>query len=91
MEIEVTIPCLLADCAGGRTTFQLSAATLSEALRRMREEYPLLRIHLYDEQEAVRRHVVIFYNEQSIAWLPSLEVPLRAGDRIHVLQAVSGG
>ncbi len=91
MEIEVTVPGLLADCVGGRTTFPLSAETLSDALRRMREEYPLLKVHIYDEQEAVRRHVVIFYNERSIAWLPSLEVPLRDGDRIHVLQAVSGG
>jgi molybdopterin converting factor small subunit len=91
MEIEVTIPGLLADCVGGRTTFSLAAETLSEALGRMREEYPLLRIHLYDEQEVLRPHVVIFYNEGSIAWLPSLDVPLRPGDRIHVLQAVSGG
>lgn len=90
-EIEVTVPGLLADCVGGRTTFPLAAETLDGALRRLREQYPLLRVHLYDEQEALRRHVVIFYNERSIAWLPSLNVPLQPGDRIHVLQAVSGG
>jgi molybdopterin converting factor small subunit len=91
MEIEITVPGLLADCVGGRTSFPLSAKTLSDALRRMRDDYPLLKVHIYDEQEVLRRHVVIFYNERSIAWLPSLDVPLQAGDRIHVLQAVSGG
>jgi hypothetical protein len=44
-----------------------------------------------DEQELLRPHVVIFYNDRSIAWLPSLEVTLEPGDRIYVLQAVSGG
>jgi molybdopterin synthase sulfur carrier subunit len=34
---------------------------------------------------------LIFYNEESIAWLERLDVPLRPGDRLHVLQAVSGG
>jgi adenylyltransferase/sulfurtransferase len=91
MEIEVTVPGLLADCVGGQTTFALEATTLAEALCRLRERYPLLCVHLYDEQVQLRPHVVLFYNEESIAWLKSLDVPLQRGDRIHVLQAVSGG
>jgi sulfur-carrier protein len=91
MSIEVTIPSLLSDCVGHRTSFTLEAGTLAEALERLKESYPLLRVHLFDETERLRPHVLIFYNEESIAWLERLDVPLRPGDRLHVLQAVSGG
>lgn len=91
MQIEVTLPSLLADCAGGVQTFLLEAATLAEALRRLVEAYPLLRIHLYDEAGRLRPHVLIFYNEESIMGLERLDMPLRPGDRLQIVQAVSGG
>jgi len=91
MEISVAVPTLLRDAVGGQSEFQIQAATLDEALQRMREQYPLLRIHLYEETGRLRPHVLIFYNEQSIAWLDSLDLPLHSGDRLDILQATSGG
>jgi molybdopterin synthase sulfur carrier subunit len=93
MEIEVTVPSLLSDCTGGRTrfTFEAGAATLDGALKRLFEDYPLLRIHLMDEQERIRRHVLIFHNQESISRLDRKAVPLQPGDRLQVLQNVSGG
>ena len=79
------------DCTGGRTCFTMRGHTLDEVLRGMLTRYPLLRIHLYDEQERLRRHVLIFYNDESIAWLERLDLPLQPGDRVTVLQNVSGG
>jgi sulfur-carrier protein len=91
MQVEVTIPSLLSDCVGRQTCFSLEAGTVAEALERLRETYPLLRVHLYDEQERLRRHVLIYYNDESIAWLDRLDMPLQPGDRLTVLQNVSGG
>lgn len=91
MSIEVSVPTLLRDCTGGRNHFTIEAATLAEALRALRETYPLLRMHLYDEAEQLRTHVLIFYNEESTRWLEQLDVPLQPGDRLEILQAVSGG
>ena len=89
--IEVNLPTILRDCTGGRNPITIEAATLAEALQRLRETYPLLRAHLYDEADRLRPHVVIFYNKESTRWLDNLEVPLRPGDRLDILQAVSGG
>lgn len=89
--IEVHVPTLLRDCTGGRNSVTIKATTLAEALRCLRETYPLLRVHLYDESEQLRPHVLIFYNEESTRWLEHLDVPLRPGDRLEILQAVSGG
>jgi len=91
IEIEVNVPTILRDCTGGRSQVTIEAATLAQALQRLRETYPLLRIHLFDETERLRPHVLIFYNEESTNWLERLDVPLRPGDRLTILQAVSGG
>jgi molybdopterin converting factor small subunit len=91
VQLEVTIPPLLRDCTGNRTRFAVGAETLKDGLRRLLDEYPLLRVHLYDEAERLRGHVLIFYNEENTAWLETLDVPLRPGDRLMILQAVSGG
>jgi adenylyltransferase/sulfurtransferase len=91
MQIEVSIPSMLRDCTKGKVSFKLEAQMLDEALRNIVVEYPLLRVHLYTESGDLRKHVLIFYNDQSIAWLERLDIPLCAGDRIIVFQAVSGG
>lgn len=91
VEVEVSLPPLLRDSAGGNDAVRVRGATLREALDALRREHPLLRIHLFDEAGRTRRHVLIYLNEENVAWLDSLDVPLRAGDRLHVLQAVSGG
>ncbi len=91
MPLEVSIPPMLRDCALGQTRFSITANTLDEALRRLFETYPLLRVHLYDETQRLRQHVLIFFNGESVAWLDRLDITVRTGDQLTVLQAVSGG
>lgn len=91
MEMEVNLPALLRDSTGGRDTLTVAGATLREALDNLLDGYPLLRVHLYDEAGKLRRHVLLYYNGESLAWLGSLDTPLRPGDRLDVVQAVSGG
>lgn len=90
-QIEVTLPSLLRDSVGGRDPVLASGATLAEALDDLLAQHPLLRIHLYDEQGRLRPHVLVYLNSENIAWLDSPDAPLRPGDQVHVLQAVSGG
>lgn len=91
MQIDVNVPGLLRDCTGGRASFTLEAETLQEALQLMLDMYPLLRVHLYTESGDVRKHVFLYYNDDNIAWLDRLDIPLKKGDKLNVLQSVSGG
>jgi adenylyltransferase/sulfurtransferase len=91
MQIEVSVPGLLRDCTQGQIRFPLEADTLAQALRTLTETYPLLKRHLYNEQGNVREHVLLYYNDDNIAWLDDLDISLRPGDKLRVLQAVSGG
>lgn len=91
MDLEISVPTILRDCTGGNSVITIKATTLAEALQRLRDTYPLLRIHLYDEAGQLRPHVLLFYNKESTRWLDRLDVPIRHGDQLEILQAVSGG
>ena len=91
VEIEVVLPALLRDYARGESSLVVKAATLREGFEALFERIPLLRRHLFDESGEQREHVLFFHNEENTRWLESLDVPLRQGDTLTILQAVSGG
>ncbi len=91
MEITVSVPTLLRDSVGGQADFQLSATTLAEALVQLRVDYPLLRVHVWDEDDRIRPHVLIFYNGENIRRMDPPTVVLAPQDHLQILQAVSGG
>ena len=90
-QIDCTVPFLISDCTDGRSRFKLEASTLAHAIEVLLDTYPLLRIHLYTETGQLREHVLLYYNDDNIAWLNRLDLPLADGDRLTLLQAVSGG
>lgn len=91
MRVPISIPGLLRDCTGGRATVEVEGATIAQAIASLLRDHPLLRVHLFDEQSQLRKHVLIFHNDESTRRLPSLDVPLAPEDRLTIIQAVSGG
>ncbi len=70
---------------------EVEGATVDEALEDAYGRLPGLRVHLCDESGALRQHVSCFLNETGTRWLTEGEQHLADGDRITILQAVSGG
>jgi len=91
MNIEVTVPGLLADSVGGKRKFSIDAKTIGQAIETLRREHPLLKVHIYDDADQIRQHVLVYYNDESIKWIDDLKRPVKSGDRIAIIQAVSGG
>ncbi|MGC4032148.1 MAG: MoaD/ThiS family protein [Tepidisphaeraceae bacterium] len=89
MTIDVTVPGLIADAIGGRYV-SVDAGTLAEALARL-AAHPHVGPLAFDDAGAIRRHVLVFYNDTATRHLPTLDVPLKPGDRLAIVQAVSGG
>ena len=52
---------------------------------------PELAHYVYDDQRAVRKHVAVFVNGQMVQDRGKLDRQLNAGDRVTVLQALTGG
>ena len=67
------------------------AASLGEALLAAFAAAPAMRGYVLDEQGAVRKHVAVFVNGRMIVSRSDLSQPLAGDDRVHVIQALTGG
>ena len=61
------------------------------ALEQVEARYPVLYRSVCNETGAVRRHVNLFVNTESIRDLDGLDTELAEGDELIILPAVSGG
>ena len=84
---EVVIPRMLADLVDYGRSVQVEGSTVRQVLEALTAKHPELRVHLFDENRRLREHVRCFRNDRSA----NLEDIVAAGDRVTVLQAVSGG
>lgn len=70
---------------------EVSGETVREALESLFSENPRLRGYLLDDRGAVRKHVVVFVNGESVKDRDSLSDPLPPDGEIFLMQALSGG
>jgi len=84
---QVILPTSLARLAAGSGELQLEGATAGDLLRRLEDRHPRLRGWVLDEHGRLRPHVHVFVNDQK----GTLTSPVTPEDRVHVLQAISGG
>jgi len=69
----------------------VSGTTLRESLEQVFAENPNLQGYILDDQQCVRKHVMIFLNGQPIDDRIHLSDPVDADSEIYVMQALSGG
>ncbi len=89
--VQVELPSLLAAATGGQRSLEIEADTLEEALRVLVTQHPRLKGHVFDERGELRQHVLCFLNETNTRWIEDHGRAVKDGDRIVLLQAVSGG
>ena len=89
--VSITVPGLLRHAIGDRDRVEIEASTLDELITRLQARCPLLVPLVWDEQGRIRRHVLIFLNDTATKYLPREAFPLHEGDRLAIVQAVSGG
>lgn len=70
---------------------RVGGGTVRQVLDAYFEVNPGVRGYVLDEQGALRKHVVIFLNQESIRDRATLSDPVGAEDDIFVIQALSGG
>lgn len=89
--VTIELPTLLQRFADHRATIDVEGNTVRCALEAMFQIHPSLRVHLFDDAGALRQHVLCFHNGVNTRWGDSLEAKVNVGDRITIMQAVSGG
>jgi len=91
MDIKLHVPATLRSYCDGASELALSASTVREALEQLERSFPPLYKSVCDETGEVRRHVNLFVNTSLMLKQDGLDTPLRAGDVLSIMPAVSGG
>jgi molybdopterin converting factor small subunit len=86
--IRVRVASLLHNYTGGRSTIEVDAATVGDALSAMERQFPGFLFRIVDEQQQIRPHMNVFLNEEKVL---DLATPVGAGMEIYVVGALSGG
>ena len=69
----------------------VAAGSLRAVLEAALAAAPALAHYVFDDQRMVRKHVAVFVNQAMVQDRRLLDQPLVAGDRVLVIQALSGG
>jgi len=69
----------------------VAPGSLREVLEAALQAAPELASYVFDDQRAVRQHVAVFVNQDMVQDRRRLDQVLRSGDRVLVIQALTGG
>jgi molybdopterin converting factor small subunit len=73
---------------GNASTVTADGTTVSELLADLDRRHPGMRFRMIDEQDRIRPHIRLFVSTTAVE---SLAMPVRPGDTLHLICALSGG
>lgn len=88
MPTRVVVPTQLRGYTGGAAEVQASGITLGDVLRDLDRQFPGFRFRVIDEQDRVRRHILLFIGENRCE---DLAATVPAGRDVMIVGALSGG
>jgi molybdopterin converting factor small subunit len=91
MPVNVMIPTPLRPFVGKKSSIELKAASVGEALRALTTEFADLRKHLYTDEGKIRSFVNVYVNDEDIRYLEKENTPLKDGDTISIVPSIAGG
>ena len=93
MSVEVVLPGVLADLAGGakHLDLEVGGGTVADLLDVLATEHPLLGRRIRDETGQVRRFVNVYVDGDDVRFSGGLATPVVDGTVVQVLPSVAGG
>jgi molybdopterin synthase sulfur carrier subunit len=93
MSVQVVLPGVLADLAGGskHLDVQPEGGTLADLLDALAAEHPRLMRRIRDETGTVRRFVNVYVDGEDVRFQDGLATTVRDGAEVQVLPSVAGG
>ena len=85
---RVIVPTQLRGYTAGAAEVSATGATLAEVLGDLDRQFPGFRFRVIDEQDRVRRHVIIFVGAER---QEDLGAAIPAGADVQIVGALSGG
>lgn len=82
------MPTQLRDYTAGRGTVEAEGTTLAAVLDDLERQFPGFRFRVIDEQDRVRRHIILFVGGER---QDDLEAGIPPGAELFIVGALSGG
>jgi molybdopterin synthase sulfur carrier subunit len=93
MSVQVLLPGVLADLAGGvrHLDVELPGGTVADLLDTLAADHPLLGRRIRDETGQLRRFVNLYVDGEDVRFEQGLATSVRDGTVVQVLPSVAGG
>ena len=90
MAVTVRIPTTMRPLAGGASTIQVEAGSLSAVIKSLDHAHPGFAERLLD-QDALRKFVNVFVDDDDVRYLNGLDTDVADGVTVSIIPAVAGG
>ena len=91
MAVEVRLPTVLRNAAGGASVVSLDGATVGEVLGKLVAEYPAMAGQVVQEDGSLHKFVNIYVDDDDVRYLDGVNTPIPDGAEVSILPAVAGG
>ena len=90
--MKVFLPTPLRPYAGGRSTVDVSGATVAEVMRALIAQHPELKSYIYSDDGNIRGFVNVYLNDEDVRYLPSKDnAPVTDADSLTIMPSIAGG
>lgn len=91
MPVEIRLPTILRQHAGGQASVQANSGTLAEVVEDLIRQFPGLAGQIVTDDGALHRFVNVYLNDDDVRYLQQLETKVGDDDVVSILPAVAGG
>jgi len=91
VSVEVRLPTMLRQYAGGQSSVEANGATIGEVLGDLTVQFPQLRGHVITDDGGLHKFVNIYVNDDDVRYLDKLDTKVGNDDVVSILPAVAGG
>ena len=91
MPVEVRLPTVLRQHAGGQATVSANGTTVSEVFEDLTRQFPLLSGQLVTDDGTIHKFINVYRNDEEVRYLDRLDTKVSDGDVVSILPAVAGG
>jgi molybdopterin synthase sulfur carrier subunit len=89
--VEVRLPTILRQHAGGQSSVKANGSTIGEVFEDLIRQFPLLAGQVVTEDGSLHKFVNVYRNDDDVRYLDRLDTKVSDTDVISILPAVAGG
>lgn len=89
--MKVLIPTPLRQYAEKKSTVEVSATTVGEALVQLTQAHPELKKHLFNDAGQLRAFVNVYLNDEDVRYLAKDQTPVAVTDTLSIVPSIAGG